>query len=137
MRRALAGAIATSKSTERHLANHQAQAEKWYERAQIALDKDQEPLAREALTHRQGYLTQVESLSQQLIQQKTIIDKLKQDLRTLERKSLEAKGKKSIYVARLRSALASQRMQEILGDVENGVSSGIFEKIEAIKPLYR
>lgn len=130
LRRGLAGAIAACKSTERSLAGYRTQAQVWYERAQLALDKQQESLAREALTHRQSYLSQAENLSQQLSEQQTVIRQLQQDLRTLERKLQEAKGKKSLYVARLRSALASQKMQEILGNTENGIYTNIFEKIE-------
>jgi phage shock protein A len=131
LRRALAGAIATVKSTERHLDGYHQQAQKWYERAKIAIDKQQDSLAREALTHRQSYLNQAESLAKQLSQQGGVITQLKQDLRILERKQLEAKGKRSLYIARLRSAMANQRMQEILGEAEHGGYSHIFEKIEA------
>lgn len=131
MRRALAEAIATVKSTERHIEGYNQQAQKWYERAQIALGKQQEALAREALTHRQSYLSQAESLAKQISQQGDVITQLKRDLRTLERKQLEAKGKRSLYVARLRSAMANQRMQEIIGGDDRGTYSHIFEKIEA------
>jgi phage shock protein A len=130
LRRALAGAIAATKSSERNLTIYQSQAASWFDRAQLALNKNQEDLAREALTHREAYLSQAKSLNQQISEQGIVIHQLKQDLRVLERKLQEAKGKKSLYVARLRSAIASQRMQEIMGDGTNGAYNDIFEKIE-------
>lgn len=131
MRRALAEAIATSKSTERQAANYQATARQWYERAQLALEKGNEELAREALAHRQSYLNHARSLQEQVEQQSGIIKKFKQDLRLLECQFTEAKAKKSLYVARLRSAMASQRIQEIAGNLNSGRASGIFEQIES------
>jgi phage shock protein A len=130
LRRALAGAIAATKSSERNLTIYESQAAIWFDRAQLALNENQEDLAREALTHREAYLSQAKSLNQQISEQGIVIYQLKQDLRVLERKLQEAKGKKSLYVARLRSALASQRLQEIIGDGANGAYSNIFEKIE-------
>ncbi|HAC64409.1 MAG TPA: phage shock protein A [Cyanothece sp. UBA12306] len=131
MRQALAQAIATNKSAQRQLAHHQKAAQKWYERAQMSLDKGNEPLAREALINRQSYQTQAQGLEQQLKQQNQVITKVKQDLRNLEHKYGEAKTKKSLYLARLRSAMASQRLQEIMGNLQPGSSSSVFEQIEA------
>ncbi len=131
MRRALAEALATSKSSERQLANYNISAEKWYERAQLALDKDNEVLARDALSNRQSYLVTAQSLQGQLNEQKVIINQVKQDLRTLEHKYAEAKAKKSLYIVRLRSAVASQKLEEIAGNLNKGSSWSVFEQMEA------
>jgi phage shock protein A len=131
MRRALAEAIATHKSTERQLANHQIAAQKWYERAQLALEKENEAIAREALVNRQSYQTIAQRLQAQLEQQSSLIAKVKQDLRSLEHKYAELRAQKSLYVARLRSATASQKIQEIAGNLNLEGSSALFEKIEA------
>ncbi len=131
MRRALAEAIATNKSAQRQLTHHQKAAEKWYERAQLAMDKGNEPLAREALINRQSYQIQAQGIQNQLQQQNQVVEKVKQDLRTLERKYAEAKAKKSLYLARLRSAMASQRLQEIVGNLNSGSSTSVFEQIES------
>jgi phage shock protein A len=130
MRRALAEAIATQKSTERYIANHQLAAQKWYERAQIALDKSNEVLAKEALIQRQSYQIQAQTLQTQLEQQSGIISRFKKDLRSLEQKYIEAKAKKSLYIARLRSALATQKIHEITGNLNSKDSLSVFEQIE-------
>ncbi|MGP0127703.1 MAG: PspA/IM30 family protein [cyanobacterium endosymbiont of Rhopalodia musculus] len=131
MRRALAEAIAINKSAQRQLAHHQKAAEKWYERATMAIDKGNDPLAREALINRRSYQIQVQGIENQLEQQNQVVEKVKQDLRTLERKYAEAKAKKSLNVARLRSAIASQRLQEIVGNLHSGSSTSIFEQMES------
>ncbi|ACK67155.1 phage shock protein A, PspA [Rippkaea orientalis PCC 8801] len=130
MRRALAEAIATNKSAQRQFVHHQKAADKWYERAQMALEKGNEPLAREALVNRQAYQIQAQSIENQLAQQNQIIAKVKDDLRNLEHKYSQAKTQKSLYLARLRSAMASQRLQEVIGNLNPGNYSSVFEQIE-------
>lgn len=131
MRRALAAAIATCKSTERQIANHQAAARRCHESAQLALARGNEPLAREALLQRQFHLNSAQSLEVQTEQQRELIAKFKQDLRVLEGKFVEAKAQKNLYLARLRSAIASQKLQQISGNLNNRGSYSVFEQIEA------
>lgn len=131
MRRALAEAIATHKSAERQFTRYEAAAAKWYQRAELAMEKGNEKLAREALVNRQSYQQQAQIIQTQLTQQTQIIQKVKQDLRSLEQKYSEAKAKKSLYLARLRSAMASQRLNEVMGNFNTGSADNLFEKIES------
>lgn len=94
MRRALAEAIATHKSAERQLSRYENAGNKWYERAELAISKGNESLAREALVNRQSYQQQANSIQNQLDQQNEIIQKLKNELRQLEHKEREAKAQK-------------------------------------------
>ena len=130
LRQAVAGAIATQKRTERQSKQNQSTAEEWYRRAQLALQQDQEDLARQALTKRKSYQETAEALQAQLIQQSSIVTKLKQDMRTLESKISEAKTKKDMYIARARSAVATQRLNEMLGNVTTGNTLGAMERME-------
>lgn len=130
MRRALAEAIATHKSAQRQLFRYENAAAKWYERAELALSKGNETLAREALVNRQSYQQQADSLHKQLNEQNEIIQRLKNELRQVEHKEREAKAKKSLYLARLRSAMASQKLYEILGEFDPYGSDNLFERID-------
>ena len=130
LRRAVAGAIASQKRTERQMAQNKTTAQQWYRRAQLALKKGDENLARVALARRESYQTAADTLLLMIKQQKGIIDKLKQDLRTLEGKILEAKTKKDIYIARARSAIASQKIHELSGNLNSGTSLNLFERLE-------
>lgn len=119
LRQAVAQAIATQKRTERQSAQAQATAREWYNRAELALQKGQEDLARQALTRRQSYLESAHTMDAQLDQQQHVVAKLKDNMRKLEAKISEAKTKKDLYIARARSAEASQRIQDMLGQTGN------------------
>ncbi|WP_392534900.1 PspA/IM30 family protein [Nostoc sp. C117] len=130
LRQGVAQAIATQKRTERQAAAAQSQTEEWYRRAQLALQQDNEPLARVALTKRQAYKETATALCNQIEQQNDIVARLKKDMRSLELKIAEAKTKKDMYIARARSAEASYRLQEILGGVSATSSLSAFERME-------
>jgi phage shock protein A len=131
LRQALAGAIASLKRTERQAIQASSSANEWYNRAQLALEQGNEPLAHAALTKRHSYQETYIALSEAKSQQTQIVDKLKQDMRTLELKVSEVKTKKDMYIARARSAQASVKLQEILGGGVSTTSSlSAFERME-------
>jgi len=130
LRQAVAQAIATQKRTERQTAQAQSTAEEWYRRAQLALQANNEPLAREALTKRRAYEETKDALAAQIKQQNSLIVKMKQDMRSLELKISEAKTKKDMYIARARSAEASYRLQEMLSSSSSTSSLNAFERME-------
>ncbi len=130
LRQAVAQAIAIQKRTERQIASAQSTAEEWYRRAQLALQQENESLAREALTKRQFYQETATALLAQMEQQNAVVVQLKQDMRTLEMKMTEAKNKKDLYIARARSAEASYKLQEMLSMTSNAKSMKAFERME-------
>lgn len=130
LRQAVAQAIATQKRTERQCYQAQSTADEWYRRAQLALQKGQENLAREALTRRKSYHETATVMKVQVEQQKQMVEKLKQNMRQLEQKISEAKLKKNMYIARARSARASEKLNEMLGSVNTGNALSAFEQME-------
>lgn len=130
MRQAVAHAIATQKRIERQAAQNQALGEDWYNRAQFALQKGEEDMAKEALTRRKSYVDTAQGLLDQIKQQRGIIERLKADMRNLEQKLSEAKTKKDLYIARARSAEASSKIQEMLGGYTSTSSLDAFERME-------
>jgi phage shock protein A len=114
-----------------------AVAEDWYKRAQLAMQKNSEDLAREALTRRQQNLEQAESLQQQIDAQAAAVDKLYEGMQVLERKILESKAKKEQMVARARTAQSTQKVNDMLGGVTGKTSMDAFkrmeEKVEALE----
>ncbi len=130
LRQAVAQAIATQKRTERQCSQAQSTAEEWYQRAQLALQKGDDHLAREALTRRKSYQETADSMKGQLEQQSAVVTKLKQNMLTLESKISEAKTKKDLYIARARSAKASQQLNDMLGRVGTGSAMSAFERME-------
>jgi phage shock protein A len=130
LRQAVAQAIATQKRTERQCFQAQTNAEEWYRRAQLALQKGDEVLARDALSRRKALQETAQALQAQIDQQSGIVNKLKENMRTLESKLAEAKTKKDMYIARARSAQASQRLNEMLGNVGTRDATAAFDRME-------
>ncbi len=130
LRQAVAQAIATQKRTERQYSQAQTTADEWYRRAQLALQKGEESLAREALTRRKSYQDTAEAMRSQIEQQFTIVTQLKQNMMKLESKISEAKTKKDLYIARARSAKASQQINDMMGRVGTGGAISAFERME-------
>jgi phage shock protein A len=130
LRQAVAQAIATQKRTERQASQAETTAQEWYNRAQLALSNGEENLAREALTRRKSYQETAKAMRSQLTQQSSVVSKLKENMRSLESKIAEAKTKKDLYIARARSAQASQKINEMLGNVGTGSALSAFERME-------
>jgi phage shock protein A len=130
LRQSVAQVIATQKRTERQVALMRSQAQQIYSKAQLALQNGDEATAREALKQRQTHLEQAQTMAQQEQQQQQIVAQLKANMRTLERKIIDARTQKDLYIARARSAQASQRVQEMLGKVSNSAKLGTFDRME-------
>jgi phage shock protein A len=130
LRQAVAQAIATQKRTERQYSQAASTADEWYRRAQLALEKGEENLAREALTRRKSYQETATAMKAQLDQQEVVVSQLKQNMVKLESKISEAKTKKDLYIARARSAKASQQINDTLGQVGTGSAMAAFERME-------
>jgi phage shock protein A len=126
----VAQAIATQKRTERQASQAESTAQEWYNRAQLALSNSDENLAREALTRRKSYQETAKAMRSQRLQEADVVTKLKENMRALEGKISEAKTKKDLYIARARSAQASQKINEMLGNVGTGNALSAFERME-------
>ncbi|WP_293336640.1 PspA/IM30 family protein [Microcoleus sp. CAWBG58] len=130
LRQAVAGAIAAQKRTERQCSQAESTATEWYQRAQLALQKGEENLAREALTRKKSYQETATAMKASLGQQNAVVAQLKENMRSLESKISEAKSKKDMYIARARSAASSERLQEMMGNLSTGSALSAFEKME-------
>ena len=130
LRQAAASAIATLKRTERQAQGAESSADEWYRRAQLALSKGDENLAREALTRRKAYGETAKAFATQLEQQNTIVSQLKQNMRKLEAKLAEAKTKKDMYIARARSAAATEKLNQMTSRYNPSGAMGAFERME-------
>ncbi len=134
MRQAVAQAIATQKRTERQSQQAARMAQEWYSRAQLALQKGDDDSAREALTRRQTYEQNAQTLTRQIAQHADIVNKLKANMVTLETQLADARTQKDMYIARARAAQFSVKLNDRIKDRTGSGSSGstgVFEKMEA------
>lgn len=129
LRQAVAQAIATQKRTERQREAARQSADDWHHRAQQALQVGDEAAARSALARRYPFQDAAERLAEQWQTQQETIAQLRITLRDLEARLLETRAKRDLYIARARSALATQRMHETLGNLNQ--PNNALERLEA------
>ncbi|KAJ8755304.1 hypothetical protein K2173_019102 [Erythroxylum novogranatense] len=130
MRQATAQVLASQKRLENKFKAAQQASEDWYRKAQLALQKGEEDLAREALKRRKSYADNASALKAQLEQQKGVVDNLVSNTRLLESKIQEARSKKDTLKARAQSAKTATKVSEMLGNVNTSNALSAFEKME-------
>lgn len=130
LRQAVATAIAGQKRIEQQMNQAQTQATSWQQRAQLALQKGQEDLARQALSRKKTFNETAVALKTQLDQQAGQVDTLKRNLVALEGKIAEAKTKKDMLKARAQAAKAQEQLQSAVGRLSTNTSMAAFERME-------
>jgi phage shock protein A len=130
MRQAVASAIASQKRTQQQYNQAQTESNNWQQRAQLALQKGDENLAREALTRKKTHSDTATSLKTQLDQQSGMVDTLKRNLIALEGKISEAKTKKDMLKARASAAKANEQLQGMVGKMNTSGAMSAFERME-------
>ena len=130
LRQAVATAIASQKRIQNQAEQAEAQANTWYERAELALKKGEEDLAREALGRRKTCQDTATALNTQLQSQAGQVEQLKQSLVKLESKIAEAKTKKDMLKARAQAAQAQEQLQSAVGNLGTNSSMAAFERME-------
>jgi phage shock protein A len=130
LRQAVATAIASQKRIQNQAEQAEAQAKTWYERAELALKKGEEDLAREALGRRKTCQDTATALNTQLQSQAAQVEQLKQSLVKLESKIAEAKTKKDMLKARAQAAQAQEQLQSAVGNLGTNSSMAAFERME-------
>jgi len=130
LRQAVAMAIASQKRLENQSNQAKEQIKNWFTRAELALKKGEDDLAREALSRKKTFQETYESLSTQFQTQNGQVEKLKKSLLLLERKLAEARTKKDMLKARAQAAKAQQKIQSAVGDLGSKSAMAAFERME-------
>jgi len=130
LRTAVATAIAGQKRLQNQAEQAEAQSKAWYERAELALRKGEEELAREALSRRKTYTETATALNAQISSQAGQVETLKKSLTALEGKIAEAKTKKDMLKARAQAAQAQEQLQSAVSGLGTNTSMAAFEQME-------
>lgn len=130
LRQAVASAIASQKRTDQQYNQAQSQSNQWQQRAQLALQKGDENLAREALVRKKTHLETATTLKTQLDQQLAQVETLKRNLMALEGKISEAKTKKDMLKARIAAAKANEQLQNTVSSLNTSSAAAAFERME-------
>ncbi|MCT0218068.1 PspA/IM30 family protein [Synechococcus sp. CS-1329] len=130
LRQAVATAIASQKRIQNQAEQAESQSRTWYERAELALKKGEDDLAREALSRRKTYQETATALNSQLNGQAGQVDTLKRSLTALEGKIAQAKTKKDMLKARAQAAQAQEQLQSAVGNLGTNSSMAAFDQME-------
>ncbi|XPM60759.1 MAG: PspA/IM30 family protein [Leptolyngbya sp. IPPAS B-1204] len=129
-RQAIVNIIASQKRLQQQYQHAQAEVNKWKRRAQLALRKGDEYLAREALIRKKMHTGILNSLEVQLNQEPASVKTLKQNLTLLEAKIAEAKTLRTRLKEQIAIANAKGQLQRTIGNLGTSSAMSAFERME-------
>ncbi len=99
-------------------------------KAELAVDKKQDDLARAALQRVESYRELCDGFAQQIVDQKAQVENLKTALRQLEQKLAEAEAKADLLVAQHRRARAVGKASDAKMAGGNGSGAAAFDRMK-------
>ncbi|HYT66228.1 MAG TPA: PspA/IM30 family protein [Vicinamibacterales bacterium] len=115
---------------QRKQAEQQDRAAEWMRKAELAVDKTQDDLARAALERYQSFTKLAENYTRQVEEQRQQVDTLRRALEQLEQKLVEARAKSDVLIAQHRRARALERANDAqLAIGGNGPAAG-FDRMQ-------
>src|SRR5579872_1041322 len=103
----------------------------WMRRAEMAVDKGDESLARSALERSMSYKNMAESFTQQVEDQKAQVENLKTALLKLQQKLVEAQSKSDMLIAQHRRSRAMGKANEAGLAMGDDSKSAAFDRMKA------
>ncbi|MBW1708657.1 MAG: phage shock protein PspA [Deltaproteobacteria bacterium] len=122
-----AGAIANKKRIQRMLTEARKRSEIWNEKAQLAVTKGREDLAREALLEKRRFGEKADSLQDEMHQYDAIVQQYQDDIRQLEEKLHAVREKQRVLVQRHIHAQKKRQAQE---EIRHSTSTDAFIRFE-------
>ena len=113
VRASAARTIADQKEMRRHIAKLEKLQESWIEKAELALSKGREDLAKAALVEKQKAADMCEQLTQEIAVLDDALKASEEDINKLQNKLREARTRQNSIVARLESANNRVRLREM------------------------
>nr|WP_320191843.1 phage shock protein PspA [uncultured Desulfobacter sp.] len=125
-----AGAIANHKKVER--LGHEAQEKEsfWNEKAELAVTKGRDDLARQALMEKRRFSQRLEVVETELVDISTMVDQYKNDITELETKLKSAREKQRMLVQRHIRAQHKKRARQ---EIRKADSSEVIKKFEEME----
>ena len=121
-------ALALQKRLERDTEKESKDAEKWEEKAIIAVQNEKDDLAKEALTRKNEHLRRAQDFEKQLEMHRNNANSLKDSYQTLEDKIDEIKRKQGLLSVKQKQAEAQEKIYKTIEGL--GDTSGIMNTIE-------
>jgi phage shock protein A len=123
-------AIADQHLLEKRQKENDDKVAEWRRKAELAVDKKQDDLARAALQRVESYRELSENFTQQMTDQKAQVENLKTALRQLDQKLIEAQAKSDLLVARHRRARAAGKASDAQLQFQGSSRSTTFDRMK-------
>ena len=127
---ACAGAMASNKKVQRQMEALNNRVNYWEEKAELAVTKGRDDLAREALVEKRRYARRAEGLENELADHETLIEQYQGDIRQLEEKLRSARDKQRMLVQRHIHASRKKRAQQEIRRIDSSEAMVKFDELE-------
>ena len=127
---ACAGAMASSKKVQRQLETLRDRIQYWEEKAELAVKKGRDHLAREALIEKRRFVRRRNGLENELTEHDLIIEQYQNNIRQLEDKLKSARDKQRLLVQRHIHAHQKRQAQEEIRRIDSSEALMKFEELE-------
>jgi phage shock protein A len=124
-------AIADQHLLDRKRKENQDKTAEWVRRAELAVDKKQDDLARGALERSLSYKALAENFAQQVADQTVQVENLKSALHKLEQKLAEAQAKSDVLIAQHRRARALNKAGDARLAIGNASNTAAFDRMKS------
>ncbi|PWC35854.1 phage shock protein PspA [Azospirillum sp. TSO35-2] len=122
--------IAEKKEIERRVADLHRERDEWDRKAEVALTRGREDLAKGALLAKSKVAEQADALTEQLIQVEAALAKANEDIGRLQAKLTDAKTREKALVVRGQTANNRVRLRTALHDERINDALSRFEQVE-------
>ena len=123
-------AIADQHLLEKKAKENDEKVTDWMRKAELAVDKKEDDLARASLLRVESYRELSESFRQQVSDQKAQVENLKGALRQLEQKLTEAQAKSEVLIAQHRRARAVGKANDARMASGDGSKAAAFDRMK-------
>ena len=123
-------AIADQHLLEKKQKENEDKLNEWVRKAELAVDKKQDELARRALERSLSHRQMAESFAQQVADQKAQVEHLKAALNNLEQKLAEAQAKSDLLIAQHRRARAVGKANDARLQMGDDSKVAAFERMK-------
>src|SRR5579864_7260587 len=115
---------------DQHLLENEEKVTEWMRKAELAVDKKEDDLARASLLRVESYRELSENFTQQVSDQKAQVENLKSALRQLEQKLTEAQAKSDVLIAQHRRARAVGKASDARMASGDGSKAAAFDRMK-------
>jgi len=129
-RTAAARAIADKKELARKHGGMVVEADEWQAKAELAIKKDREDLAKAALTEKNQIILTAKAIEQQIADVEIGLDKLNEDISSLEDKLTDARNRQKALILRQNTAVKQLEVRRQIYDNKFDDALMRFEKYE-------